>query len=743
MKKKTDYITIMWALLSFVIASFIMFFFVNKISSSEGISVFFLESIESQLRDINELRSTFNRGRIFIPEAFCDILTDHLYPSFILGLLFAKASDIIIKVFFYLRFGLCAFTLNLLCTKTFKLDYLWASILSLAYAFSSISLAASKNPLLLNFVIVLPLIAISSEEALRKKSPQSFWKACFSFSLLCATGFLGIINGIIFVLLFMWILKGLVPNSSFKAGLLSLGVSIIPMMLVILPTIVSGLRRINIVSAFKNGNVPYTTFDLFTSFFDGIAITLPPDAKFAPMGLSLLVLVLVLLFFFNDAIPFKGKQNAFFSIVILLVSCASSTVSEILSVFGYETSGAFMRQVALGVILMVLACISVKNINLLNRNKTYLAAFILLAVICISNVGSASEVSKTSFYLYFSASAVIYWCSCLCTDILKDYRKLILVIMIGVIGLCLNLYQVLKVSSFAGSLETPVAYEMSSSKTNLDTISDDLIPLCGNDEYIAVDEDLRTNSVIYFPELINRMSNSLLLQDVYTNANAFCVFSSGVIDNGDSTYSAITIPTPVEILVRCEGMNPGSDYFVYSSFMGDTAYVDETSGDGLPLEFTSPFMRKLNKGLSTTLRFMGEPTNQTGSFSIWQENKDAMEEFKSHINNMDDYSFMVNDNPMSRLPNLVTVMTSIPYSSRYGVDVYCNESQVDASIVNICGKLAIVYQGDGVSDYSVRINSSYTVLLISISLWLIAMSVITYKMIKKNNITIKEEVDVK
>ncbi len=745
MKKKASLNTLFWALASFFIAGLVMLVFVNRMSMSEGISVYFFKSIDSQVEDVIRLRHSFNLGRVYIHDCLADIITGHLYPSFILALIFGgKAASMIFKIFFYIRFGMLAFSMHILCSRSFKLEPLWASLFAFAYAFSSLGLASGTNPLLMNLMIILPLITAEADFIIRDISPKVFWRGLLIFSLLIGTGMQGIITGLLYLVTIMWILSCLVPGSKFLKGLEAVGLSVIPMLLVIIPAVFSGLRPVNIVSAFKDGHVLYTTFDLLISFFDGVGITLPPDSQFAPIGLSVLVLVLALLFFINGKIPFKARISAFIVIVLYLVSCASSTVREILSVYGFDQAGAFMRMEALSVILFVMACVSFKNLSLLKREQYYTIAFSLLALIVISNVNSASEVTRSPFYLYFSAAAVIFWCTFLHEDFIRDNRKAIAIACVGALGLTVNLYQELKISSFSGDLSTMAPYSGTVSGNQLATVTYDAIPLCGtNNEFIAVEQDLRSEEELIYPEVLNTISNSLFLQDAYIYTDSFCVFSSGVIVNGLGTYSVVTPLSPIEILIRCENMNPNAAYFIYSSFKGNTSYSQSIASDDIVIDHHGPFMSSISRGRSATLRLAGEPSNQFGHFSVWEENHNSINELRSHIKGMDDYSFVVEDNKMSSNPNLVTVVTSVPYSERYNVEVKDSSGIINCEVVNICGKLSFVYQGDGVSDYSVRIKTAYGPLAFSIVIWFISIAIVIYNICRKRIFTPIEEVDVK
>ncbi|MCQ2515996.1 MAG: YfhO family protein, partial [Saccharofermentans sp.] len=611
MKKKSNN-PIIWGGTAFLVSSLIMFLVVRLISISFGMSAQFFCSIESQLDDIRELRGALSHGRIYIHDCIADILTDHLYPSFILALLFGgKVSEFLIELFFYLRFGFMALSINWLLVNNFRLNKWWALILSQAYALSSLSLASCTNPLLMNLMIIMPMIASATETLVREQTPKSFLKSTLVFSLLMTAGIQGIVTGVIFIFALLFLLSALVPNARITKGFISLGLSIIPMMLVIIPTVASGMNFINILSAFKLGHVFYTTFDLLTSFLDGVAIVLPPYSSFVPVGLSILVFILVLFFFMNGGIPFKAKFTSLIIIILFLVSCCSSTLSTILSVFGYESAGAFMRMSALSVILFILACISIKNIDSINEKDSYKVTFILISLICISNVSSASEVIRSPYYLYFSALVIVLWGIVLRKEVLNDNLKQIAIVCIGIIGLTVNLFHTLIISSFMGELSTIKPYEHSSSMSHLTTSSQDMIPLCGNDsEFIVVEQDLRSNNAISYPEVLNSISNGLFLQDLYSNTDTFCVFSSGVIMSDDGYYSVVVPSNPIEILIRCEEMNPNANYYVCSSFIGNTSLSETISGEDVISEYTSPFMRKINRGLSTTLRLVGTPINQ-------------------------------------------------------------------------------------------------------------------------------------
>ncbi|MBP5181053.1 MAG: hypothetical protein J6127_07180, partial [Clostridiales bacterium] len=265
-------------------------------------------SITRQVRDISDMKATIARGRIFYSDVLCDILTRRFYPSYIICFLIGgNLGTFLIRLFFYLRFGLLSVGIYLFSSWHVKNSYLWSAILGVACSVSAVGIVASTNPQIMNVMIVMPFAACFADSLMRHDTKYDFWSAVVCFSLFIMGGIYGLLTGPIFMLFIVLFFKGLIGTARIGSVIKAYGVSLICQLPLITALAFAGMHFIDIATEFENSRVTFKYFDLLTTMLDGTEITIPQAGFNAVMSVSILVLMLAILFFLNRSIPFKAK----------------------------------------------------------------------------------------------------------------------------------------------------------------------------------------------------------------------------------------------------------------------------------------------------------------------------------------------------------------------------------------------------------------------------------------------------
>ena len=693
----------------------------------------FLNPVYSQMSDIDTLRERLSSGSIYVPNVLSDILTRRFYPSFIISLLIGgNSGKFLIRLFFYLRFGLMSLGMHMFCSGRVKLRNDVSLLLGLAYSISSVAIVASVDPQVMNIMIILPFALYMTENLMRTGTPKSFWQAAGIFTLFVTGGFLGVITGLLFVICAVPFLKSLMrTESGASRAFAAYAVSLPAQALVLIPVFASGPDFIDIKAEFFDSRMTFKFFDLLCSVLDGNPLFIPFAGSHIAMSLSVFVIVCVILFFMNRTIPYKAKLAGIILILVIPVSASWSLLNAILSVLGYTDTAAFLRIGILTVLLFVMAAVSLRNVSNCTRNGVFGAVGAVLALIILSNASNAGEVGKSLFYLWFSAGAALF--SGVFLYVLKRERKALTALMaiIGAAGIGLNLWYSFSVSGLWGSFDSLTPYSGDNiSGLNIDI--DDSIPLYGDvNEYICVHSDMRQiASTGDFPGQINALSNAAAGAEVFTRAYSFAVFTDGVTDTGNGTYMVNT-DTSYEILVRCENMAPSSNYYVFSSFEGDNTLTETYAGFDAVSSISGMYVKQLDRLTdAVSLRQIGAAPVGSAEFNVWRADSDAMAELYSSIYPLDDFSGTAIDDPSMGTYGEYSVITSIPYDGSYTIDVTTGGNTILSNTFNYGGRLAVSFFSHGASDYSFKIRSNMTVPVVSLIVWVLSIGVVIYNILR-------------
>ncbi len=701
--------------------------------ASGGSSDSLMFAIDTEADALVHIRQLFSMGRIYIPGALSDILTCHFYPSFILAALIGGfIGRIVLIVSFYLRFELLSLGMYLFMQKHIKLTPFMSALMGVTYSISTISLIASVNPQLINVMAVMPFALCAIDNAMRRGKKIDLWLAALVISLFACGGFFGIVAGLIFTASSTWLLKQLLGEGKVSLVVKAYLIGLIGQFPVLIPVLMGGMPTINIKEEFMGSTVTFKFFDFLTTTLDGTPFYVPVKGSYAAFAVSILVLMLTVLFFLNSTIPWKAKISGIILLIVIPVSASWTLLNAILSVYGNTSTGVVSRLSVLAVLVMIMAGVSLRNINNCSRNAIFGSMAFVFALILISNSTSAGEVTRSVFCLWFSAGAAIFWCVYFLTSIEGKIKPVKVLAVIGAVGIMINIWHSFSVMTLGGSLPS-ICPEDSASYSAFTVESNEPIPLYNdNAEYICVQSDLRQiASEMDIQGLMNVVSNAALLDDAFTQADSFAVFTDGVSERGNGNYMALTPNLPYELLVRCENMDPNSHYYVYSSFTGENILTETYSGINNIHNLTGPYVKELDFLTdSVTLRQTGNNPPDNSFFTVWRADAEVIDALRQKVIPLNDFGGEVESEVRLTMAGYVTVITSVPYNSGYYFDVDSEGGSLSNDTFNFGGKLATVFDSRGASDITFRIGAPCAEVVIALIVWVLSSAVVIYNIFK-------------
>ena len=733
MRRKLNDDALIYAGVSFLLPVLVLLFTISRAS------VNIMNGVNLQMSDIDEMRANLSMGSIFIPDVLCDVLTRRFYPSFLISLLIGGSlAKFLLQGFFYLRFGLMSLSMYYWCVKHVRIGRMQAVFIGFAYSLCAVSFTASLMPHVSNVMIVMPATLCAADTLLRRGSRKDVWVAAAVFALFAMGGFEGVITGLLFTAGAIWILSELINEARLVSAVKAYLLAIVFELPVMIPVFAAGNMFIDIKSEVEGSRVSFILFDMLCSGLDGTPINIPDEGSFAVFGVTIFAVITAVLFFINQNVPYKAKLAAFITLILTAASLSWTLFDAVLSVYDGMDAGMFMRTGMLCVLLFMLATVSWRNIGNVSRNGIYGAAAVMFGFIVIANSTSASEVSRSTFSIWFTAGAVLFWCITLFMRSEGREKAVNWCAAVAVVGMVVNVYYCFTVSEFSGLIRESRPYGGNDSTLSVEVGED--FPLYGTrPEYLLVRSDLRTASADTYPERINILTDSALLGDLFYKADSFTVFSSGVSEEGNGYYFVNEHSIPYELLVRCESMNPGDAYYVYTTF-DDHATLSESYGDDeVVTELEGPFVKVLDRRAEdVTLRLVGTTSSDSELFTVWCADSEVMEQLRGAIHSMDGFEALIEGEPGSAYASFMTVVTSVPYGENYDIKVTGNGGRVSAETFGFAGRLAAVFQGDGSSDYMVKVTNSAAVPVVSVVLWVLSLGVILYNVFIHKEMVRKE-----
>lgn len=373
-----------------------------------------IRGIDLALDDVELIRS----GKV--TSEFLSLLPlEHFDPFFFLSLIFPESSaKTLLFLGYYFRFGLCCASMYYFLAKRLRLNRLFAALLSVMYTFSSQIIFTAQFASLMNMAIMIPAVMSAFDSYLQKRSWKGFVLVCLASFGLAVSGGFGIITGIpamILISLFMCICL----YSSFKMFITSwlkllggLAAGIALSMVIILPGLLSMKFDVNISESFKNSRVTYTLFELLRGTFLLRSGSIYQNT--APLFyVGILTLVALTVFALNEKIPLRIKTAAAVIMSVIHISCCSSFVNEIESVYGAAPLLSSSKLICLEIFVFFAAGIGLKNVRWLTRGEHIASCLIPLFFLIISGNSTsgtsfASPIVISTFLVIIGEAMLVY-----------------------------------------------------------------------------------------------------------------------------------------------------------------------------------------------------------------------------------------------------------------------------------------------------------------------------------------------
>ena len=427
-KKKYNY------LLAFLIPSFVMVL----IYACVGIYPFGKKSLLTvdlagqYVAFFNALKNIFN-GDISIYYSFSKTLggnmfglvTYYLLSPFNLIFILFDRLNITEAIFLInvLKIGTCGLTSYIYFTKTFKEKGLIPVVFSSVYALCAYNIVYSQNLLWLDGVILLPLVFLGIDRLIEKQKPILFYLT-LTLTIFCNyyIGYMICIGSLVYFLYKLYLYNDCSLNLKknkkdivyfFKYILLSVGTT----MIVLLPSLFSlmaGKAGIKISEYIPKQTYP--VIQLVSRFFIGSFSNSDLSVGCPNVFISLFMILLAFIYFFNNKISNKEKKGSLFLILFFIISFIFYPVDVVWHLFQHPAGFPFRYSFIFDFIVLIIAYKSYLNINGVNKNllkKTIPCVIILVTVIdylmydantYYKIIGSGILLISYILYLYYSNS---------------------------------------------------------------------------------------------------------------------------------------------------------------------------------------------------------------------------------------------------------------------------------------------------------------------------------------------------
>ena len=196
-------------------------------------------------------------------------------------------------------------------------------------------------------------------------------------------------------------------------------------------------------------------------------------------------------------------------------------------------------------------------------------------------------------------------------------------------------------------------------------------------------------------------------------------------------YYSPDSPESYEILVRCENMDPGSRYLLFSSFTGSNVLTETFSGQDVEEEITGPYIKQLTiQTEDVTLRQTGSFPPQMSRFVLWREDGEVLQALEAFVFPMEDFGGPVADNEDRTMAGYMTVITSVPYDPGYEIEVDSSAGKLPCETFNYAGRLAAAFDMRAASDVSFRVTSSVMLYVLMIAVRVLSAAGIIYNIVR-------------
>lgn len=273
-----------------------------------------------------------------------------------------------------LKIGMCGLTSYIYFTKTFKEKTLVPVVFSTVYALCAYNIVYSQNILWLDGVIFLPLVFLGIDRLIEKQKPLLFY-ITLTCTIFCNyyIGYMTCIGSLVYFLYKLYLNNNyslsIKENKKdilyfFKYALLAVGTT----MIILLPSLFSLI--VGKADAGISEFIPkqtYPVIELISRFTIGSFKNSDLSGGCPNVFISLFMIVLVFVYFFNNKINHKEKKGTLFLILFFILSFIFYPLDVIWHTFQHPAGFPFRYSFIFDFILLVVAYKSYLNIKGVER----------------------------------------------------------------------------------------------------------------------------------------------------------------------------------------------------------------------------------------------------------------------------------------------------------------------------------------------------------------------------------------
>ena len=697
--------------------------------------------IKNAEKDVAAIRSGMNPA-----EAWTLISDKNMDLFFFIALLLpARLTSAILSIGYFLRFGAAASLMYWFCCRHAGLRRLYSFLLGMMYALSAQVILTAQFAPVMNMVLLMPAALSSFDSYLRERTWRSFALSCLACALIAASGVYGCLSGIPFLAVSGLVLsvglyssKRKILSSWFKVmgavitGTAMASFTVIPRFIVMTP-------KFDVVSAYQTAEMRYKLYDLFRHTYvaqsGGLEMESVPVFYFGILTLEALVL-----FWANLKIPVRVKVTAAVILSVWYISCASSFVSEAVSIFGEISTLSASRLICLEVFLFFYAAIALRNIKGATSRALYAAFLVPMAFLVFSGNFYSDVFFSTTINL--CTAAVMLICGLLIRRLtLKPAGTKIKACVAGIGALAVTLN---------------AAFIMFNNTLNLTDIGADMTPIVSDEEdedyyepededgfsvfasqpgFLLLSEDISSYKADSFTEAFNYMSEKALAGKCFEEYTLTPVYSDQAEHTKNDLYSVGTGFSSITFKLTC---GKADRLFVYSGFNGEITLRNTREDFEEERDFSGPFLAELDasQGEHELAVFFGLDEQSESRLAVMRVNRSAKDilERSTHAISNNEFSFRLKELP-DAVYGTKSFITSVPYSPSVRITV----NGRDVKTFEYMGLTGGVFEAsENVAEYKVLISkivpglSGGITVSVAVCLAIIAIPLI-YKYTYKNN----------
>lgn len=608
-----------------------------------------------------------------------NLISDHnLDLFFLIALILPKnLTQAVLTIGYFLRFGAAASLIYWFCCCHTGLRRLYSFLLGMMYALSAQVILTAQFATVMNMVVIIPAALSAFDSYLRERTWKAFGLSCLACAMTAVSGSCGCLSGIPFLAVAalllsvsLYRLKRQIFSSWLKLlGAVTAGTAMASF--TVIPRFIGFTPGFDVVASFKTAEMRYKLYDLLRHTYAAQSGGL--DRDMVPVFyIGILTLEAVVLFWANFKIPVRVKVTTAVILSVWYISCASSFVSEAVSIFGESNVLSASRLICLEVFLFFCAAIALRNIDGVTSGALYAAFLVPMAFLVFSgNFYSDIQFSTT---INLGTAATMLVCGLIVRHIALETpekpvgkRFKTVIATIGAAAVTVNASFIMFNNS------------VSLSDSGVDMIPDNTEMLDG--EYIdsgetaglsvfsegyrflLLSEDISSYNASDFADAFNYMSGKAGADACFEKYDITLVYSDQADLVKDDLYKVGSGFSSVTYELNCED---GDRMFVYCGFGGDTT-IRNTNGDfEEETDLTKPSLTEIDASegkheVAVFFSLDGETESRLAFLRLRQPAADDLERV-THSMEKDGFSFRTKDIPGQR-SGTASFVTSMPYDA--------------------------------------------------------------------------------